>query len=173
LTSNRKLVCLLLSAVAAGCGGSGSAEVSELRRPGAPATYWLGESFDGLPLETTDVGTGRPDFIYGTCEPGSDGGCAPPLELQQWALLERPPTGFEAAPGRPASCRRVAGGGITAARFATTGGVELYLGDRVVVVFTDGDRIGKVMEELRPVKAQQPALPPPPAWVSRALERCR
>src|SRR5215212_9764534 len=100
------LVFVILCALAAGCSGSSSEELSELRRPGAPQTY--------------DVGTGRPDFIYGTCEAGSDSGCAPPLELQQWALLERPPTAFEAAPGRPAACRRVAAGGITAARFATT-----------------------------------------------------
>jgi len=167
------LVFVILCALAAGCSGSSSEELSELRRPGAPQTYWLGESFDGFTLQTTDAGTGRPDFIYGTCEAGSDSGCAPPLELQQWALLERPPTAFEAAPGRPAACRRVAAGELTAARFATTGGVEVYLGDRVVVVFTGPDRLGKVLEELRPVKDQDPALPPPPAWVAKALERCK
>jgi hypothetical protein len=51
--------------------------------------------------------------------------------------------------------------------------VEVYLGDRIVVVFTGPDRLGKVLQELRPVKAQEPALPPQPAWVTKALARYR
>jgi hypothetical protein len=76
------------------------------------------------------------------------------------------------APGRPASCRLVAGSRITAAEFETTGGVELYLGDRVVVLFGRPDLIRKAMRDLRPVRPQEPALPPPPAWVAEALARC-
>ena len=168
----RFLAGLLLATLTTGCGGSESADISKFRRAGGPPTYWLGESFDGLALETTDVGTGRPDFIYGTCEPSSDAGCAPPLELQQWALLERPPGAFEAAPGRAASCRDLSDGQLTAAEFETTGGVEVYLGDRVVVIFAARDLATKAMRELRPIRVQEPALPPPPAWVDKALERC-
>jgi hypothetical protein len=172
VTAIRIFGSALMVALAAGCGGSQSADVSRFQRPGAPPTYWLGESFDGLPLMTTDVGTGRPDFIYGTCEGRSGEGCAPPLELQQWPLFERPPGGFEVAPGRPASCRVLSKGGITAAEFETTGGVEVYLGDRVVVIFGARDLATKAMRELRPVRVQEPALPPPPARVVEALERC-
>ena len=52
------LLSLLFVSLAAGCGGSEAADVSRFSRPGAPPTYWLGDSFDGLLLETTDAGTG-------------------------------------------------------------------------------------------------------------------
>ena len=161
-----------LVAVIAGCAGSRPVDISELRRPGAPPAYWLGRSFEGLPL-TEVLHPDSPTFVYGTCEPSSDAGCAPPLELQHWPLAKRRPGAFEMAPGQATPCRSVRGARVTAARFATTGGVEVYLGDRVVVLFGAERLIQAALRELRPVKTQQPALPPPPAWVSETLARCR
>jgi hypothetical protein len=171
----RRAVSLALAAsVLAGCGGSDAVDMSGYRRPGAPPTYWLGRAFEGLPLtEVTEPDAPTPTFVYGTCEPSSDSGCAPPLELQHWRLADRRPDKFTIAPGEPTPCQLVGDGRITAARFPTTGGVELYLGDRVVVVFSRDELVPKVMRQLRPVKAQSPALPRPPAWVARQLERCR
>jgi hypothetical protein len=64
--------------------------------------YWLGESYEGLPL--TDIVRAKYEyevhpqavkfvgqevmkedlvgFVYGTCDPGNDGGCAPPLVIR-------------------------------------------------------------------------------------------
>src|SRR4030042_3000119 len=64
--------------------------------------YWLGESYEGLPL--TDIIRAKYEyevhpqeapfmgqnvmkenlvgFVYGTCTPGSDGGCVPPLVVR-------------------------------------------------------------------------------------------
>ena len=159
--------------LAAGCAGSGPVDVSEYQRPDAPPTYWLGRSFQGLPLTDAHTGPGgEPTFVYGTCTPKSDTGCAPPLELQHWPLSKRPPGGFEMAPGRPAACGLVSSARVTAARFETTGGVEVYLGDRVVVLFGADDLIRRALRTLRPVKEQNPPLPAPPAWVAEALARC-
>lgn len=62
--------------------------------------YWLGESFDSLPLTGIDFLTpeqGMPtmravSFIYGTCTPPPDaGGCAAPLNIQVDPLSFIPP----------------------------------------------------------------------------------
>lgn len=178
-------VSALLAVLAAACGGTEversteakplpAVELSGLRRPGTPPAYWLGERFEGLPLAANAGTVDEPTFVYGTCtvSPGSDGGCAPPLQLQHWPLAERAPARFEVAPGRRTSCRLPSVVGITAAIFETTGGVEVYLGERVVVLFGDRALIRKAMSDLRPVRRQQPNLPPPPAWVHDQLRRC-
>jgi hypothetical protein len=168
-----RIVALAILTLAIGCGGPDEVDVSEFRRAGAPPAYWLGRSFDGLPLTDAHTGPGgEPTFVYGTCTPSSDTGCAPPLELQHWPLSRRDPRKFEIAPGEPTPCRLVGDGRITAAQFVTTGGTELYLGDRVVVVFASDERLPAVLRELRALSAQEPALPHPPAWVNEVLERC-
>lgn len=62
--------------------------------------YWLGESFESLPLTKIAWFTperGSPtdntiDFIYGTCTPpAGGGGCAPPLSIQVSPLDFTPP----------------------------------------------------------------------------------
>jgi hypothetical protein len=67
-------VALLRSASA--CGGDSGTDIEELRASSAPV-YWLGESFDGLPLTYSTERL----LVYGDCEPESDTGCAPPLQL--------------------------------------------------------------------------------------------
>jgi hypothetical protein len=153
-------------------GSGGSVDISNVRRSGTPPAYWLGERFAGLPLTANAGSATRPSFIYGTCDPSPHGGCAPPLELQHWPLSERGPGVFQIAPGRRTNCRLPSVSRVTAAIFATTGGVEVYLGDRVVVLFGKSGLVRKAMLELRPVKPQQPALPRPPAWVFEQLRRC-
>lgn len=170
----------VVAVLTAACGGStaatgaGTVALDGLRAAEAPPAYWLGERFEGLPLTANAGGVERPTFVYGSCEipPGSDGGCAPPLALQHWPLAERSPNRFQAAPGQRASCSLLAEPNLTAAIFETTGGVEVYLGDRVVVLFGERDLIRKALRELRPLKLQQPTLPPPPAWVHDQLHRC-
>ncbi len=61
---------MLVLGLLAGCGVSSeltsTVELSVVRAPGAPPSYWLGEQFEGLPL-TANAGTAeRPTFVYGT-----------------------------------------------------------------------------------------------------------
>jgi hypothetical protein len=168
-------LCLLgaLTVLTAAC-GSEAVDLSDAREPGSPPAYWLGEEFEGLALVADAGSPGRPTFVYGTCEPPpeSESGCAPPLQLQHWPLSARQPGMFEIAPGRRTSCRVLDVRGITAATFETTGGVEVYLGDRVVVLFGRPELIRKAMTELRPVRSQEPALPPPAASALEGIRRC-
>ena len=67
--------------------------IGEAQRFDEFAVYWVGEEFRGLPLtsirrhdtSSTDPPAFRPEssisFMYGTCEPSSDGGCPPPIQI--------------------------------------------------------------------------------------------
>jgi hypothetical protein len=58
----------------------------------APA-YWLGPSFEGLPLRHET----RTTFLYGDCD-ASEGGCAPPLQVHTHAACERNPLRIDVIP---------------------------------------------------------------------------
>ena len=66
--------------------------------------YWLGESYDGLPLTRIIRYRYDPEppipavtaedsvaFIYGTCTPSPESGCAPPLQIIVEPYCTRPP----------------------------------------------------------------------------------
>jgi hypothetical protein len=117
--------------------------------------YWLGPSFEGLPAADRDFTCYRPYseasalvirtnsfvVIYGSCD-ASEGGCAPPLQIQTWPACDRSFADYDFSPGlfpRP-RLRRLRG--VPAARFR--GGderLELYTGDVTVVIW--GDSAGR------------------------------
>jgi len=76
-----------LASIVAGCGGTrvpdGPVNLDGMRADSKPY-YWVGESFEGLDLTYAERYSGRfSTLAYGTCEPPrSEGGCAPPLEIQ-------------------------------------------------------------------------------------------
>jgi hypothetical protein len=153
---------LALALLALGLAGSAVAATPPDR------TYWVGSSFDGLPLTHRDATT----YIYGTCEPRPDAGCAPPLQVQNWTLRQRHPARFT----RAASCVRGVIRGRPAAVFSTSGGMELYVGRTVVVIFARPARVIRTARALRPYPSETiPArLARPPVGVQRTLvKRCR
>ena len=162
---------LLLSAVGAPTVAAGGDPVT---RHAPRVVYSLGASFEGLPLTWRSAdGT---TFAYGTCD-ASRGGCAPPLQLQNWDLRRRHPAKFSVAPGEPPSCLRMTLRGVPAAVFATSGGgLEVYAGQTVVVIFgNDSRQIRRAAFALRAVNGPsyvRPRLPSPPRDVARALARC-
>jgi hypothetical protein len=100
---------------------SGARDLS-LKPCGEPfAQFHLGQSFQGHrlsahtrictkpePERTLAAGgaidpdsVGRSNFesyVYGTCDPRPDQGCAPPLEIQSWPACERSPADYTAGP---------------------------------------------------------------------------
>jgi hypothetical protein len=86
LTTLLALACALLLAA---CGDrsatapTGPVLLAEMRGDTRPY-YWVGESFDGLSLTYAKPYNGRfGTLMYGTCElPTGEGGCAPPLQVQ-------------------------------------------------------------------------------------------
>jgi hypothetical protein len=108
-------LCMLGSASAAG----NAAQVED----GGP--YWLGPSYLGLQLDVVPPSS----YIYGTCDPPPDGGCAPPYEIQHHRSCARNPlTGG----GQPSRVYRIRGGAIAAVFGAD---VEVGVGRHTVVVF--------------------------------------
>jgi hypothetical protein len=55
--------------------------------------FWLGEEFEGLPL--TNIVHAKSEkvviFVYGSCDPGREGGCAPPISLRIEPCSHEPP----------------------------------------------------------------------------------
>jgi hypothetical protein len=74
---------LSAAAILSGCTAE-SPHLSAAREFDRHPLYWLGERFEDWDLEHVEIGHGEfVTLVYGTCEPeGTDGGCAPPLQLQ-------------------------------------------------------------------------------------------
>jgi len=113
--------------------------------------YYLGESFQELPLSFAGLGPGRGtglrrswSFIYGECTPpaGGDGGCAPPLEVQNWSICTRFPALY---PGSTPKTSPLEG----AETLPAGGGLDVYTGETTVVVF--GKRKDEAVQALTPV----------------------
>jgi hypothetical protein len=169
---------VVLATVAAAVGGcswtepKGDSTLEEIRALPGPAPYFVGETFEDLPL-TVILGRDLPlTFVYGDCEipPGSDGGCAPPLEVQVWPIERRPPGIISSM----IECRKVTVRGVQGAFF--NGDLDLYVGNQTVVIFADSaERALRTAEALRPVDADRAtgdALPKPAIDPEPALARC-
>jgi len=129
---------------------------------GAPL-YYAGREFEGLPLTHVEFEPpGRGLFGYGTCEipAGTDGGCAPPAQVQ---IFPFDPAAWRAAFG----CHRLPSlRGVPTVRHD---GLVLFTGRTVVKIYASSpaqDR--RVALALRPVGnegAAPSSLPPPPREV--------
>jgi hypothetical protein len=145
--------------------------LAELRERPGPGPYFVGETFEGLPLTAISAAGPRVTFVYGDCDPPPDeGGCAPPLEVQIWPIGRR-------APGVISSmieCRKVTVRGVPGAFFGSD--LDLYVGDQTVVVFADSQpRALRAAEALRPVDADRASegdLPAPAIDADGPLARC-
>ncbi len=159
---------LLLAVLAAGvilssCGGKdGGTDLQSARDFHGFSLYYVGSSFQGLPLTDVFSEPGRGgrvrswSFIYGSCDPGGgpsdEGGCAPPLEVQNWSICERYPALYGKRRPRLRSFR----GALLA-----NSPPEIYTGRTTVVVFGE-QRVG-ALRALRPLGSSQigKRLPPP------------
>src|SRR4051812_43299886 len=119
---------------------------------GSGGSYWLGPSFNGLPLTAT-IDRGLPAYVYGDCTPHSDTGCTPPVEAQNWTTCDRNPLALDVLPTR---LFRVRGGGI-AAQYREEG-VDVGIGRRTVAVFA-GDE-GLAIAAARLLRLRSASAPP-------------
>ena len=146
-------------------------------RPG-PTLYYVGRSFEGLPLTAIVGSRTYPSFIYGDCEIADqgwfeDGGCAPPLSIQYEST-----SSYEAKLARldpSVSCTRMTVRGVPAAVLA--GGLRVFTGETAVTIHANERGLARrAAEALRPVgEGASPGheLPQPPASIRRALQACR
>jgi hypothetical protein len=168
-------LAVTIGALAAGCSYTSEPKsdytLEEVRHRVGPTLYFVGEQFEELPL-TAIVGRPWPlTFIYGDCDIpfGTEGGCAPPLEVQVWPIERRPP----GAISEMLDCRRVTVRGALGAFYGSD--LDLYVGDLTVVVFADSrERTLRAAAALRPVDAGNVTgdLPAPTIDPVPALARC-
>jgi hypothetical protein len=136
----------------------------------ALGAFWLGPSFAGHPLVNhTESGV----FVYGNCEipEGQDeGGCAPPLQLQDRTTCQRNVVGLDVLPRH---IYRLRGGGIAA--FYGGGSIDVGTGHTTTSVFADSDRFARRASKAMRRRGQRRAhaLPAPvyPPAVLKELKR--
>jgi hypothetical protein len=127
--------------------------------------YYLGAAYGDLPLTYAELGPGSGegirrafDFIYGSCTPsGDDGGCAPPLDVQNWSICTRFPALY---PGPTPETDPLHG----AQTHPAGGGLDVYTGRTTVVIFGQGSHKPEIVQSLRRVAdGVKPRRLPPPA----------
>ena len=149
--------------VMSSCGGeSGSPDLQSAKDFHGFRLYYVGSAFHGLPLTDVLSVPGRGgrvrtwSFIYGSCDPGGglfdEGGCAPPLEVQNWSICQRYPALY----GKDRPTSRAFRGALLA-----NSPPEIYTGRTTVVVF--GEKRAGVLRALRPVASPAAGnqFPPP------------
>ena len=134
-----------------------------------PVIY--GQSTTRMPKPTSPTF----DFIYGDCRPppGSEGGCPPPIAVQNYEICARNPNGY----GVPARTLTARIRGVPYYMNEGAGAFELYTGTTTVVIFAnDWSTAKRAAEELRSIDGRIGPRSPLPAPISGALEgrlRCQ
>jgi hypothetical protein len=143
------------SLAAVGCGNDAQAPAGR----GAPLAaqravdfrlYWVGRTFDGLPLIDVAVDPQFTSFVYGTCDAnaGGEGGCAAPLELQVDTICDRNALLLDIRPRAILRSR-----GVPVLDYGDS--LSLEAGASHVTVFADAARGRRAIAALRPVEGSQ------------------
>jgi hypothetical protein len=130
------------------------------------SAYWLGDSFQEIPLERTlrectDPKPGRPrinyvSFIYGDCVATSDSGCAPPFEIRSDPACETNLSRY-----RRGSYQLLRVRGVPAATFGAGAQIEIYTGDATVAIFGPSNaRVMEAADAMRSIPGNQDAVQP-------------
>jgi hypothetical protein len=177
-TAVRALVVLVLAA--AGCSWTEpqpDLTLEETRELPGPAPYFLGETFDGLPLSAIFGPQHSVWFVYGDCEVAGE-------DVQ--GCREEPPLSVESWPGNipfvRSPCRRVEVRGAPGAFYrdrieaSDYNAVQLYVGNQTVTIgAAPPDQLLRAARALRTVDESSPStdpLPAPPIDVEAELARC-
>jgi hypothetical protein len=165
--------------LAAGCGTpterpAGPADLrvplEEIERRSELPAYWLGRSFEGLPLTHADAQRNA-FFVYGECRgegTGDSWRCTgPQVQLQHW------PVETVHRYGQWRGCTRTTIRGVPAAQFD---GFEIYTGRVMVKIYAPNQaqarRAAELLRPLRQSAAPTEPLPPPAIDVADPLRQC-
>jgi hypothetical protein len=135
--------------------------------------FFLGQDFEGLALNAAQpVADDALSFIYGDCQPPpGEGGCASPLEVQNWSVCRRSPLEIDRLPRRILRMR-----GVPVIDYGDE--LEVLAGRADVVLFGSEQRVRRAVAKLRPTRGPaRLAKPLPrvrlPRWVLRELKLVR
>jgi hypothetical protein len=119
-------------------------------RPIPFTTYWLGPTFEGLPVThrsySCSGGTIEPwrtnsaSYVYGDCQPDptqDDSSCAPPFEVQTQPACDHNLSDYMLGGAFSIGAHRLSLRGVPAISVIGDPRIELYTGDVSVVVFAD------------------------------------
>ncbi|HWM63909.1 MAG TPA: hypothetical protein VNP96_07975 [Solirubrobacterales bacterium] len=149
------------------CGWAAAAapSLSEVREFDGYRVYYAGDEVAGVPLEEVEKAewpenrrfTGW-NFYYGDCAlPAGEGGCSPPLQIQNYNTCRR---WADAYPGKP---RLFNFRGAKAAWVSSADSLEIYTGHTTVVIFANRKSVAKRAASLiRGIRHAQSSLLPPP-----------
>jgi len=156
------LSAILLAASVAGPAGAAVSDPTDL--------YWLGPYFGGMRLTSTPEEHRYSTFVYGDCElPEGEGGCSPPVQIQNWSACARNPLRISFPPYQVFPLR---GGGIVSVYESSR--AEVVIGDRNVVVFAQPELVGASLLRLQLQSQPGPETLAPPEYpmpVLRELKR--
>jgi hypothetical protein len=121
--------------------------------------FFLGPSFEGLALSASHAAGDAATFSYGTCEPPpGEGGCAPPLQVQNWSICRRNPLEIDRLPHRILAIR-----GVPVIDYGDQ--LEILAGRADIVLFGSERRMRRAVAKLRPTVG--------PARLADSLPRVR
>ena len=127
--------------------GGGNWSIEDAREFDEFTLFWLGEEHQGLPL--TDIiyaqGENVVIFIYGTCKPSSDSGCAPPLSLRIEPCTQSPPGRYASLPGAETAFE------VRGAEAQFAGHLRLWTRDVTLTIFAERGSAEKAVAALRTV----------------------
>ncbi len=109
--------------------------IEDARQFDAFSLSWVGDEFEGLPLTAISFTESEKVFFfaYGSCDPGRDGGCAPPLSLTIEPCNLAPP-GRYLSPGGPGVPFEIRG---AQAAFSPAGQLRVWTREVTVAVFAE------------------------------------
>jgi hypothetical protein len=158
----------------AGCGAEQSdlaEELERVKRSSMGPVYWLGSSFEGLPLTDIEEGPGGPFFVYGECN-GEQSGDSFHCTGPQVRVYHEPIVNPDRYPEH-FSCTRLTIRGVPAAKFS---GFQIYTGELLIKVDAPTSaQVRRAAVALRTIDGRAgpgAPLPPPAIDVDRGLERC-
>jgi hypothetical protein len=161
------------AALLTGCGAQLTTNLERIERQSDGPVYWLGRSFEGLPLTHADAWAARRELlVYGECRGLSEGfdsyRCtAPQVQVQHLPFAS--PSRYS----RSSGCTRTMIRGVPAAWF---GGLEVYTGRVLVTIHASSEaqarRAATALRSLDGSISASESLPPPASEVSEPLRRC-
>ena len=166
-------LAIAIPLAAAAMGGQEQARSAKGLKPCPPegsndvnfSAFYLGDSFSGHALTKTLRVCNKPypgegvrgnyiSYIYGDCVPGSDSGCAPPVEVQSAPACERKPSRRTRRRARRHKVR-----GVPAVQLRGESRIELFTGDATILIF------GRTPAEVRRAARALKSIPGSPVSV--------
>lgn len=165
--------------VAAALDSEGEATVIEAREFRGYRVFWLGERFRSQELTHAARGERKRratfEFIYGDCDAGPDGGCAPPYSLQNYHACARNLASYDGL--RPKRRKSIRGAAVY--EFGDGGffdRLEVYTGRTTVVIwaptFAKARRVARMLDSINVELGRDDPLGPPARGALSGELRC-